>query len=554
MKKKKLDIFNLFYSGAAVVILIGVIAKLLEWPAQDILITGGLAIEAVVFGVSAIKFVEVEEKTEVATEATLAKVADGLGNLANSAAAKDTYINIQTGSGAAETTPAGVRTTVPPTTYGSAQDPFAPQQVVPQHTTATINIAQVETPKADQPTAQTSRPIVEVITKPVEAPQAKSVSIDINTNKAAAPAPQVNTNVANPAHSLWQLEQMDILSLAKDLFFQPEWDNLNPEEYINLSKLFKRVFDKKLPSKESIQFLLQFPVKLPIPELSKLSLTKAHELSVLEVELLSKAFEIVNYTAFLDHFVLEQEGEVITIRTKKINETQIFGGEHEAILSHAKQFYGNDFIISPNIDCVADMIKLKGKLLVEQLIQKVSIKSEEEFVSISNILVTQPDELKKKLFTKVKKLKYNLSNATGYSYLKTIVQTAISFRENLVGQELFKSILEIQVDDSLTITLDDVVNCYAETIYFGPNNEYSVVLNELFLKGELNNLGYVQQIIEKLVADNVATKSKLLQVFNLKEQDTKKDVFNKLNYHLNKTNTAPSGAQLAFILLYKQYS
>ena len=69
--KKKLDIFNLFYSGAAVVILIGVIAKLLEWPAQDLLITGGLAIEAVVFGVSAIKYIDVEVKQEVATEATL---------------------------------------------------------------------------------------------------------------------------------------------------------------------------------------------------------------------------------------------------------------------------------------------------------------------------------------------------------------------------------------------------------------------------------------------------------------------------------------------------
>ena len=80
-KTKKLDIFNLFYSGAAVVILIGVIAKLLEWPAQDLLITGGLAIEAVVFGVSAIKFVEVKKDDQVATEATLSKVADGLGNL-----------------------------------------------------------------------------------------------------------------------------------------------------------------------------------------------------------------------------------------------------------------------------------------------------------------------------------------------------------------------------------------------------------------------------------------------------------------------------------------
>ena len=32
------------------------------------------------------------------------------------------------------------------------------------------------------------------------------------------------------------------------------------------------------------------------------------------------------------------------------------------------------------------------------------------------------------------------------------------------------------------------------------------------------------------------------------------NIFNKLNYHLAKTNTVAGGAQLAFILLYKQYS
>ena len=135
-----------------------------------------------------------------------------------------------------------------------------------------------------------------------------------------------------------------------------------------------------------------------------------------------------------------------------------------------------------------------------------------------------------------------------------MAQAALTFRDAMVGQELFKNIVEIHVDENTTITLDDVVNCYADTIYFGPKNDYSVVLNELFVNGELNNLNYVNSIIEKLVNDNVATKSKLLEVFNMKEQDSKKDVFNKLNYHLNKTNTSPSGAQLAFILLYKQYS
>lgn len=510
MKKKKLDIFNLFYSGAAVVILIGVIAKLLEWPAQDALITGGLAIEALVFGVSAIKFVDVKNHQEMATEATLSKVADGLGNLAGSVgnggqgAAADTYINIQTGSASENVTNPSIGN----------------------------NIANSLSSSPSQ--------------NPVTVPQ-KAVSIDINTSTNA---PVSN----NPAHSLWQLEQMDILSLAKDLFFQPAWDKLSSEEYAQISQLFKRVFDKKLPNKEALPFLMQFPVKLPIPDMSKLSLDKPAQMSVTEMELMCKAFTIIKYTAFFDHFVAEQIGEQVTIRPKQINETQIFGGEEESILHHVKQFYAKDFIISPNMECLASMIKVKSTLLVEQFIQKLPIQSEVEFISLNQILLTQTDELKKKIFNRIKKLKYNLNTATGYSYLKALVQSALSFKDASLGQELFKNVIDIQVDEQNTITLNDVVNCYADTIYFGPKNEYSVVLSEIFVNGELNNLNYVNSIIEKLIVDNVASKSKLLEVFNLKEQDTKKDVFNKLNYHLNKTNTAPSGAQLAFILLYKQYS
>jgi len=40
----------------------------------------------------------------------------------------------------------------------------------------------------------------------------------------------------------------------------------------------------------------------------------------------------------------------------------------------------------------------------------------------------------------------------------------------------------------------------------------------------------------------------------LKEQNTKLDIYNKLQNHLEKTNTQPTGSQLAFILLYKQYN
>lgn len=485
--KKKLDIFNLFYSGAAVVILIGVIAKLLEWPAQDILITAGLTIEAVVFGVSAIKYVDVIEKQEVATEATLSKVAEGLGTIAANSKSTtvdgDTYINIQTGED------------------------------------ASLNSEDISV-------------------------DSKNIKIDINGDMAQN----------NSAHSLWQLEQMDILSLAKDLFFQPAWDKLSGDEYTQISQIFKKVFDKKLPNKEALPFLIQFPVKLPVPEMSKLTLEKSHTLQISEVELLCKAFSILKFNTFFENFILSDKGESIEIRPRKSKEQQVFGGEDEMVQKHIQKYYSTELIISPNIDCLNSLVKLKNQQLLDYFVQKIDIKQESELFSLTKILSSQSDDLKKKLLMKFKKLTYIIETEIGYSNLKNLVQLCLSFSDSTIGQQYFNKIIEFQIDNNKIIGLDDVVNCYADTIYFGPKNEYSVSLNELFVNGELNNLTYINSIIDKLVTDNVTTKSKLLELFNLKEQDSKKDVFNKLNYHLTKSNTAASGSQLAFILLYKQYS
>lgn len=56
MKFKKLDVLNFFYSIGAVVILVGVIAKFLEWKAQDALLLAGLSVEALVFTMSSIQY------------------------------------------------------------------------------------------------------------------------------------------------------------------------------------------------------------------------------------------------------------------------------------------------------------------------------------------------------------------------------------------------------------------------------------------------------------------------------------------------------------------
>jgi len=526
MKKKKLDIFNLFYSGAAVVILIGVIAKLLEWPAQDLLITGGLAIEAVVFGVSAVKFVEVEEKQEVATEATLAKVADGLGNLATNAAALggngagDTYVNIQTSNPEAEL-------------------PVAPSSG------NSLKIASSSYPETYSETNTATSTKLEIDIKAPEVIQQVAPTY-VNT-----PMPSASANASN---TLWQLEQLDILSLSKDLFYQPEWNKLSTEEYTQISTLFRTLFNKKVPTKESLPFLAQFPVKIPVPEIAQLELSGASNLEAQDVELICKAFEMIKVTNLFEYFILEMAGPNIVIRPKLPKEKIIFGGEDESVLAHCQAFYKNELIASPTIDCLKAIIKLKDQFLVDYLIQKVDIKNEAEFISLSEALASKQDDTKKKLFNKFKKIKYNTQTEAGYVYLKTLTKLGATFADQTIAQDLLKSIIELQVDDNLTITNADVVNSYADVIYFGPKNEYSVVLKDIFLNGELDHLNYFIQLIEKLATDGVAHKSKLLELFNLKEHDSKKEVFNKLNYHLAKTNTVAGGAQLAFILLYKQYS
>ena len=63
MKNQKFDVFNFFYSIGAVIILIGVIAKFLEWKLQDPLLLTGLGVEALVFTMSSIQY-----KTKAAQE------------------------------------------------------------------------------------------------------------------------------------------------------------------------------------------------------------------------------------------------------------------------------------------------------------------------------------------------------------------------------------------------------------------------------------------------------------------------------------------------------
>ena len=76
-------------------------------------------------------------------------------------------------------------------------------------------------------------------------------------------------------------------------------------------------------------------------------------------------------------------------------------------MNNLNNYYNKKLIVCPNIEFLESSIKLKGQSLLEYLIQKIDIKNENELNSLVSLIQPYSDELKKKLWTKFKKIKFN---------------------------------------------------------------------------------------------------------------------------------------------------
>lgn len=551
--KKKLDIFNLFYSGAAVVILIGVIAKLLEWPAQDLLITAGLTIEAIVFGVSAVKFVEVQVKREVATEETLAKLAEGISAISGSMTEgsgddnSSTYVNIQTGLVGSDVAAMVPGSMVPGAMIPGSMAPAGP---------APFSLDNYRTDKkVDEVKVSIGTPSMPNETKVDSSNVTIEINPSMNKNLDSFSNQQAATSIGtNAKQQFSELEKLAITSLIKDQYFQPQWIKLDENEYASLSNIVKRVFDKKIATKESTLILSQFKVELPSLTMSDLQLKSPSELTENELDLLFTAMANIKFTNLFDYFVVESFESKYQIRNKEVNETVAFGGEDSKLITHCNTYFSTAFKFTPAIASLKSNVKVKTNDIFDYLIENANVRSEEEFASLADILITAEDEFKVKLFNKFKKVRFNIQTNAGYIHTKHLILLSLSFSDLQLGKQLFQQLFEVQVDENSVVLIEDLVNYNSNSIHFGPNNEYKVELNEVLLNGELKNFKSVDAMLDKLTVEASIEKTKLLDIFNLKDQNSKLDIYNKLNSHLEKTNTQPTGSQLAFILLYKQYN
>ena len=90
-----------------------------------------------------------------------------------------------------------------------------------------------------------------------------------------------------------------------------------------MSQLFKRIFDKKIPSKEALPFLTQSLINLPSSPISDLIIPKPASITLDEITLLCKASTVAKMEGIFNQFIFEKNASEQFIRTKKKSEIQI---------------------------------------------------------------------------------------------------------------------------------------------------------------------------------------------------------------------------------------
>jgi hypothetical protein len=497
-------------------------------------------------------------KKEVASEETLAKLAEGISAISGVMTEgsgddnSSTYVNIQTGLVGSD-----LATMAPGSMMPGSMVPGAmvPGSMVPTGP-APFSLDNYKTDKkADDVKVSIGTPSLQNENKIDSSNVTIEINPSMNKNVGSFSNQQAATSIGtNTTQQFSELEKLAITSLIKDQYFQPQWIKLDENEYASLSNIVKRVFDKKIATKESTLILSQFKVELPSLTMSDLQLKSPAALTANELDVLFTAMANIKFTNLFDYFVVEPYEAQYLIRNKEVNETVAFGGENNNLIAHCNTYFGSAFKFTPAIASLKSNVKVKTSDIVDYLIDNANVRSEEEFASLSNILMGVEDEFKAKLFNKFKKVRFNIQTNAGYIHTKYLILLSLSFRDQQLGKQLFQQLFEVQVDENSVVLIEDLVNYNSNSIHFGPNNEYKVELNEVLLNGELKNFKSVDAMLDKLTVEASIEKTKLLDIFNLKDQNSKLEIFNKLQNHLEKTNTQPTGSQLAFILLYKQYN
>lgn len=517
MNKKKLNLFNLFYSIGAVFILFGVICNILNYEFQKQFLIIGLSLEILIFAFSSIQYDNsnsLVESDNIDFDSSDNKINIG----------SDTFINIQTGSENLEKI----------------------QNIPNSNNVSEFN--NLKSIKVDINNNNTNKPsFINYVNQNENNDVIKPIKIDSQISNIE--------NIQMYNTSLVELENINYITINKDIYFQPIFDQLDLTDYEQLRNLFHKVFNYTIPDKESIPFLLNFPAKIPISKLEQVKILNIEQtLTYEELQIFLKAFSLICEEQIFNYFSIYEQDELIYIKNKSINETQIFGGEEIEVLEYIKEYHPLEYIISPSIDELEPFIDTKNQVLLSILIDNLSFEKPLEVLCLSNIIKSQSENIKLLFLDKFNTISYNVINNDGYNIIKAFTIVSLTINNNIFSKKYLTNKFELICNKDKIVYINDIINYKNECISFGSKNEYKIKLIDLFNQEQLDYITDLEILIEKLSNDLTANKTDLLDLFSMKEPDSLDNLHTKLNNNLSKYKIPATASQQLFNLLYKQHN
>lgn len=486
---KKLDILNLFYSLGAVIILLGVIAKLLEWEVQDIFMTVGLTMEAVVFGVSSIKYINKDS-----SETNVGMVVDNQFHQEEQ------------------------ETKVVPFETEKVNDQLIHSYVLPHQVDYTVN-----------------NPFPQNISFPQEV---------TNSLPPEAPLEQLSPDL------LWQLDKLGIISFPDDIFYQPEWIGFTEEEYNQVTQLFLDLFGKKVIPQKNITSLKSYGIRLPESGIGSLQIEQPIQMTSDSIKVLLHAFKPYRYKGFFDQFMLYTEGEKFYIRSAKDGEIQVYTGLSVATKNYCLLFHKEELVVSPALDFLAPFIKLKNEILLDYLLKRTDIQNIDSIGLMVQVLFDKTDPTKIYYLDKFKTLVYNSEKKDTYQIIKSIILLLASFTNQKVAKDILGKLLVCDSDNGNIFKLENVVNIPVNGIEVLDGKLFKT--EELFDASYIKNCNKIQELEHQLINEKFVHADIVKMLFNSEHTDTIKSLYKKYNQYIDQCGIIQGSKQIEFSLLSKK--
>ena len=543
-KDKKLDIFNFFYSFAAVIILIGVIAKLLEWPSQDILITFGLGVEAFVFAVSAIKFIDKKKKIDPTEKIESISLNN---NSELNTPPKHNKVSSEEASGFIydnEVTQSQTSTEI----IGKLKPDYSKSENISE-------IDNIESYKSSEVYSEFLEIVPNIIDNKHEVVSDKLTEFDHHKIKiqqeTMSETEKKEINISSVPSTEVKGDNL-FLNRFKLYLFDLKWVSIPIEDYEFLRVIILKIFKRELPHSSIFQLLQNTTLNLPSASIEDFKLENPHDIELEEFKLIVLLLKTSGLEIFFENHIIESiDVDQFIIRERKNNEFQVFGELNQEVFSYAKNNFSNSIFISSKLENFKHLSHFSELDLINHFVSNISQDSYEQINDLLSIVSVKSDTLLTNILNKITPVSYHFSSKSDLHELKTILRILSLFDDFSITKDLFHSKVKFFDTENTFFEVDDLIRFKSSSLIFGENNENIIKLSDLFKSSYLNREKQIKNLTNTLLEEDHLDHEFIYTVFDNLKTDNKYTILNKLNEYLNSSNTQPNNAQLAFILLLK---